>query len=597
LKRGGFHLGFLALGVVAGVLTFAAGALAERYGEIEVTAQASAGGATTHGYAAYTFNITNDSKTDEHVVTLRMPGDNTYGSNYIYSIWRSVRVGPEQTAKITLYQPPLPMDGRGVAVAIDGRQQQRLVSVGGFDHMEQFRWGSHYGSSTDAFKIMISRSINRSNLEASFQKVQPGVTSRALAMHREREFIQNELPVEAWSSRWLGYSRFDAVVLTADEMDTLPQPVRGALDGYVEAGGSLVIVGEYEPAPTWRKDEDQRYGVYYHGFGRVLIVDKPVGEWEHLEVSFVASMAQDAVKPFSNVRNVQQANKAFAIVENLGVPVRGLFALMLVFAVLIGPVNLVVLSKKKRRIWLLWTVPLLSLVACGAVFAYNMLAEGWTSHSRIATFTVLDQNTRRAATIGWCAFYAPLTPGDGLHFTYEDELTPQVLDRGFGRADRPRSIDWTSDQHLVSGWVTSRVPAHFMLRRAHTERQRIDLTRGDDGTITATNGLGVDIVALHYADGEGRMHTVENLPAGQKASLVAGDIDQHVVSRGADHLSEVYTTDWIRAFDAEQATTHLRPGDYVAVLSQSPFVEQPLEGAVPRAATSVIYGITEAAQR
>ena len=68
--------------------------------------------------------------------------------------------------------------------------------------------------------------------------------------------------------------------------------------------------------------------------------------------------------------NYHDANRAFPVVEDIGVPVRGLLALMFLFALAIGPVNMFVLARKKRKLWLFWTVPVISFVTCLAVLGY-----------------------------------------------------------------------------------------------------------------------------------------------------------------------------------------------------------------------------------
>ena len=72
-------------------------------------------------------------------------------------------------------------------------------------------------------------------------------------------------------------------------------------------------------------------------------------------------------------------------------PVKGLFVLVLLFTIGIGPVNIWVLSRYRKRIWLWWNVPAVSLLTCLAVFCYALLAEGWTPRGKIASLTVLDE--------------------------------------------------------------------------------------------------------------------------------------------------------------------------------------------------------------
>ena len=83
------------------------------------------------------------------------------------------------------------------------------------------------------------------------------------------------------------------------------------------------------------------------------------------------------------------------------VPVRGLFVLVLLFAVGIGPANLWLLSRYKRRIWLWWNVPAISLLTCLVVFAYSLVSEGITGRGKTASMTLLDERSiapRRSAT-------------------------------------------------------------------------------------------------------------------------------------------------------------------------------------------------------
>ena len=159
------------------------------------------------------------------------------------------------------------------------------------------------------------------------------------------------------------------------------------------------------------------------------------------------------------------------VVDSLKIPVRGIVIIMLAFVIIIGPVNIIYLNRRKRRIWMLWTIPAISFATTLLVFAYSLLREGITPDTRIAGLTVMDQTSHRAATIGGTAFYCPLTPSGGLHFDFETEATPLVQSgNGSGTS---REVDWTQSQHFQRGWVSARVPAYFHLRKSET-RARTD---------------------------------------------------------------------------------------------------------------------------
>ena len=220
---------------------------------------------------------------------------------------------------------------------------------------------------------------------------------------------------------------------------------------------------------------------------------------------------QKTSDPWQIGRSVVDANAAFPVVSGLDVPVRSMF----LFALAIGPVNLIVLSHKRRHIWLLWTIPIISLMTCCAVFAYATFAEGWKRHVRTEGLTILDERIHRATTIGWTAFYSSLTPGDGLHFGYETELTPQIV----LEAGTPRTVEWTHDQHLSSGWVTAHVPAHFMIRKSEIRRERVRIRQGGDAGLRVVNGLGADINQFWLAVIDGAIYSATGIPAGTEAAM------------------------------------------------------------------------------
>ena len=146
--------------------------------------------------------------------------------------------------------------------------------------------------------------------------------------------------------------------------------------------------------------------------------------------------------------------------------------------------------------WLWWNVPAVSLATCLAVFAYSLFSEGISGRGRTALITLLDENTHRATTLGYASYYCPLTPSDGLHFSYDTEVVQLHSSEAGGprfSGGRPKTMDWTNDQHLDSGWVVARVPACFAVRKSETRRERLAVHKAADGTVKVVNGLGVEI--------------------------------------------------------------------------------------------------------
>jgi hypothetical protein len=261
--------------------------------------------------------------------------------------------------------------------------------------------------------------------------------------------------------------------------------------------------------------------------------------------------------------------------------------------VLIGPVNLALLTRRGKRMWLLWTVPAASLLTCAVVVVSVMAGEGLVRFRRIEGLTLLDETTRRATTLGWTGYYCTLTPGDGLRFGADTEVTPIVsLDLRL-RSDSSRTVHWGDAQHLSLGWVRARLPAYFIVRKSELARERMILRRTGDGAVEAVNGLGTDLESLWVADRHGRLHVAaEPLAAGAAGRLEPTD---ETVSAVAGALRDLYRDDLTSRLRRlrQEPERYLRPGTYLAVAPGSPFIEEGLTDVDRANERAVIYGIAE----
>ena len=272
---------------------------------------------------------------------------------------------------------------------------------------------------------------------------------------------------------------------------------------------------------------------------------------------------------------------------------------MLIFALLIGPANIYLLTRKRRRIWLLWTVPVFSLLTCAAVAGFMFLSEGLDPHVRVEGITILDETAERATSIGWLGVYAPLTPTDGLHFmqateSQGTEVTPH-LNSSYGiiRQGAGRAVDWTNDEALGAGWLTARVPAHFQMRTTEQRLERLLLAKGNDGTFSVENALKANIGTLWVADEAGKVYMAAALPTAGRTALT---LTTKKTGSSEDKLRKGFAGDWLAFVKSVAANPeeYLRPRCYIAVLEASPFLEQGLRNVGTRTGRSVVYGIMKA---
>ncbi len=578
-----------------------------------------------HGYLEYRFEIENQSAKDARRVTLTMPSNAyRYGNQgaFLRSITKTVEVAPEATLQVSLMQPDVPIAGANVAVKIDGKPQDREIQLNlkrnqntasrGFSGHSTSPPGGEDGriailASPDLASVVVANlykssvgapPVSGSGTNTAGTFFEKGSPHNGKAFHYRMIHSTYSADSDSLGTRsWLGFSPYDGVVLSSRTVNAMPAESRAALWQYVECGGTLVVPGKAKVPDTWKFAPTDVKGctTASPGFGRCLVFENVnLASWSPDDWKLIAEMWDDSRRAWDQVTSVTDANLNFPVVENLGIPIRGLFTFMFVFVVVIGPLNLFWLSRTNRRMWMLWTVPAISLLTTGLMFAYMALSEGWHAHVRGQALTVLDESSQRASSIGSLGYYSPTT-SRGLHFSADTELTPHLhMDYGRyrGNSGSALSIDWTNDQHFDSGWITPKVPLHMMVRRGEKRLERLPARReGDD--IVVVNGLKADIKNLKYADKAGDIYTGESIAAGAEARLKkSGD----KIAASPTPLSEKFgkSSSW-RSL-AEQVRTSndfLHPGTYIAVMDDLPFVDQGLKDTQSRKMQTIVYGISK----
>ncbi|MDD5140801.1 MAG: hypothetical protein PHY43_11140 [Verrucomicrobiales bacterium] len=411
------------------------------------------------------------------------------------------------------------------------------------------------------------------------------------------ESLRAEAPVSEWSEDWLAYTPFEIIMLNSMDFSSSPPSVISALRKYMQAGGCMVIFGKDTLPANWRSSSQTSLpdGVEYDvGLGRCFVITKDnLAVLDPKTTQILRDTAATSARYWQSLpASSDAANGVFSVVENLKIPVRGIVIIMLTFVIVIGPVNIILLNRRNRRTWMLWTIPAISFVTTLIVFAYSLFREGITPDTRIGGLTVLDQVNQQAATVGVTAFYCPLTPNGGLRFDYETEATP-LIHVGYENSGSRREVDWTQTQLFRRGWVSARVPAHFHLRKSETRRERLQVIH-ENGQLSVVNGLGAPVKSLWLADASGKIYQADNIAAGQKARLMPSDQPGVSERKGARGLFQdigfTARPDSLKV----NAGKYLEPDTYIVQLDGNPFIENALGSAANPKRTrtdGVVFGI------
>ena len=556
--------------VLATLLALAPGpVVAEELDLGSVVVRHTSSSGSLHGYRELVFDLVSRSNLDQEV-TLRLPDGELGYFGSIERLERTVHLPAGQEIRVRLHQPPLQLADPWLRVAVDGRLQPGRLGLG-HSHPEAWTGGGRLEP-----RVLLSRQLFDLSADGGL-------------LDGHAEATVDPESVHAWSPDWLAYSGWDGVVLSTDEARQAPHPVAEALIAYVEAGGTLWLVGSSiladlgtpwttigcEPTPpdvacslglgqVFRSDT--REGMMFQGRPPVVEAwDNTLGFW---------SIAFDPAR----------IHRELPVVDKVGVPVRGLFLLLVGFTIVVGPINFLFLSRRGQRTRILGTIPLLSLLACCALLVGVLYGEGIVRERRLDGFTWLDQTTQRTVSLGVAGYYSTLVPRAGLRFesTTEVSLFRDLQNWSLLRKRPGKQIVWDDGegggQHLSRGWLRPRVPTYLLLRKSERRRERLDVTL-EDGVPTVVNGLGADVEALWLADAEGRLWSTGDLAVGRQATL---ESLPKWAEGGPDALRKAFhRTDFSLRLGEMTARPEalLEAGTYLARLESSPFLEAGLADA------------------
>ena len=319
---------------------------------------------------------------------------------------------------------------------------------------------------------------------------------------------RSELPPEASLEPLAAWVRSGGVVLVAGSRGRELALARPSLAPWMEArfraehvAGDAQLFGmgllAFHPADGWFDDADLRDTVY--ALAR--------------EECDMAPRADDTSRTVTKPIEIPGLGQ---------IPHRVFVLLLMLFGVVIGPLNFLWIARKRRPVLLLITIPAIALVTTLALLTYGIYFQGLDVKTASQSMTVLDERLHRSACVERRLLYAGMSPGEGLrpeagtsvHVHRPSALgafTP--LDRQFLRLEQ--------DPALVLGgdYLPTRVPVFHVLQSERAARGRLEVRRVDGG-LSVRNGLGARIEALSARDDRGQWFASSGpIDAGASATL------------------------------------------------------------------------------
>jgi hypothetical protein len=239
----------------------------------------------------------------------------------------------------------------------------------------------------------------------------------------------------------------------------------------------------------------------------------------------------------------QQQNPDFwnFVIPGVGeAPVFSFMTMIALFMLLIGPANYYYLNRWRRLSLLLITVPLGAGIFTAGLFAFALLSDGFSTRTRVRSYTVLEPASGLAASISRQTYYTAFVPSDGMRYPPDTAVYP--LHHSPAEVATSNYYFFQSDSQWVDGklqlqrrYLTAREHRQFVTVRSTPCQARLEV-RTSGGKMLVKNLLGTDIDIALLVDDDGRLHSVENLAANTQveAPLIEAAIAQSAWRRRLD---------------------------------------------------------------
>ena len=358
---------------------------------------------------------------------------------------------------------------------------------------------------------------------------------------------------------WRALSGFDCLWLTEAEYAGLDAARRAAIRAWIDRGGTFYLC-------TQGLDPSLRAGLGLPatgdearpGFGFVKLV---LWDGKALGQATAASMI-DEVKPLHDASVVNDATD-WGMTKALGnIPVNALFLIgfVVVFATLVGPVNLFWLANATRRHRLFWTTPLISLAASLLLILVIVLQDGFGGYGERTMLTLLLPDQKEAVVVQEQSARTGVLLSRDFTTTEDLVLSPLKVQRYTGK-----SYD-QSGRRYGGGWFASRTVQAQRAEAIVPSRAEIQLLNAAAARAGAppvvVSSIPAALRTVSYTDPTGRLWRGDNLRTGERLTLRA---DLPVVpafpTGGSELLKQL----------AERVSA--RPGYFYAMSNDGPFIE------------------------
>lgn len=293
-------------------------------------------------------------------------------------------------------------------------------------------------------------------------------------------------------SDWRLFTAFDCVLV--DGTAALAEAQQDALRRYAAVGGTVLVAGPAAlPAGALRALLDGAGDApLAHGFGQ--LVPLPAFGAGSGAGSATAARGRVGELPPFGYGPLPAAKGLLAVqhVPGLGdAPVRAFVLIIVLFAIVAGPLNFVWLRRRRQPLLVLLTVPVLGFGTTLLLLGYGLLQDGFGLRGSTTSWTWIDQPRRDGAALSARTLFAGFSPSS-FALGADSVLLSERCAKGRLFPDR-----WQLDAasyRLDGGVLPSRTATPLLAAQQGPLRQRVLVREQADGNLRLLADGGVEAV-------------------------------------------------------------------------------------------------------
>jgi hypothetical protein len=189
------------------------------------------------------------------------------------------------------------------------------------------------------------------------------------------------------------------------------------------------------------------------------------------------------------------------------------------FAALVAPVNLFAIAPVRRRHWLFFSVPLISLLAVGVLVVSIYTQDGIGGEGARRSLVVLLPGDNQAAVFQEQVSRTGLLLGTS--FPLADDTVCAAVAADDGNSQPGRALEYNRIEGRASGdWFRGRARQAQHLRRLTPTRARVEkVGEAADGAPIVQSSVATTLREFCYLDSAGVSWAANELPTGTRVTL------------------------------------------------------------------------------